>query len=531
MAEVERPHEEVIDGKRSTVIGGLNQISEVQIIDQVGRVVRKTVLRSGLLLSSEGWGSTDGNFAVGRRVGEGRPLCLFDLRDRKQLFDVQVPYGYPLADVFVDEQAMITWLSQFPASQTARGPFEIGLDDRGEVLETQGDAEVFRRVAERPDIVLPKRLTEYDTDAVRLFYEHLRDLRAIGRDTGATVKGLVFEARMLKQMLPSKSVIGLTKLMDHLSFLLESNTKIRITARDASLLLDMADNLGIAFPTDERAAGWSAELRQRALESEAYQRERRLEGVASRLREFQPAGETVPSVPRVIDYLWETGEAFELVAAGHLKKMLKSLGLQIPSGAKADEIRNMAQSAPASMRELLARHLAIMRAEPEDNYLLPLRLDVAPLVRLDVELRTGPEFRSEGLARGRANVYHCQAYLVDEQGRRLFLGFGRIYHPDGQAKDVVIDACVWLQGGYYGIRQVPRSTFWRRTVPSEAAEYGEEFDRLFIRFLAKVKALGFKDDPNEARPVRLSQESLGLGVSIEIDLSDLSNLDPDESTQ
>src|SRR5207245_3519519 len=115
------------------------------------------------------------------------------------------------------------------------------------VVETRGSAEIFRRVAEGPGIALPRNLEEYDSDAVRSCYERLRDLRAIGRDYGATLRGMLFEGRMLKAMLQSANLALLPKLIDHLTFLFAGDAKIRLSARDASLFLNIAKNLALAI--------------------------------------------------------------------------------------------------------------------------------------------------------------------------------------------------------------------------------------------------------------------------------------------
>jgi len=255
-------------------------------------------------------------------------------------------------------------------------------------------------------------------------------------------------------------------------------------------------------------------LRSIAEESKPYQKLMKQKQILQRAT----TEAAVPDRPRVIDYLWDTGEVSGLVGAAALKDMLKTAGVPIPSKARAADVRRLAIRAPPVLRELVAQHLAIAIDKPEDWYLRPLRLDPAPLEELRNAFQNDAEFRSEDLARGRAQTYHCQAYLVDPARRKVFLGYGRNYHPDRTFKDLVVDGCVWLGGGYYGVHSVPRVTFWRRTVPSDATEEGEAYDSMFRRFLDKVIGLGFVEDPDERRPIRIASEGLGMGISISIEL-------------
>lgn len=138
MAWVEYPREELHEGQRTRVIGGLEQPTEIQVVDLLGRIRGKTMLPPSLLLDIEGWGGTKGNFVICRRVGEGRPLCLFELGTSRKLFDVEVPYDYPVKDAYVDEGNGRVWLTRNSPNEASRGPFEIGLNFAGKVRELRG---------------------------------------------------------------------------------------------------------------------------------------------------------------------------------------------------------------------------------------------------------------------------------------------------------------------------------------------------------------------------------------------------------
>src|SRR6266571_8208820 len=125
MVFVQRPHTEIERGQQVTVMGGLEQTSEVQLIDHSTRILSTSSLGKGLLLDFEGWGSTHGDFVVCRRVGEDRPLCLFETGTGRKLFDIKVPFDYQVQDAFVHQDTEKVWLSRFPPTDTSRGPFEI----------------------------------------------------------------------------------------------------------------------------------------------------------------------------------------------------------------------------------------------------------------------------------------------------------------------------------------------------------------------------------------------------------------------
>ena len=511
LACVKRPHTEIERGQQVTMMGGLEQTSEVQQIDLFSRILSASNLGKGLLLDFEGWGSTQGDFVVCRRVGEGRPLCLFDSSTGRKLFDIGIPYDYPVQDAFVDENTRKVWLSRFASTDTSRGPFEISLDTAGSVVDAIGDGVIFRRLHNVPSSpVLPRNLAEYDAQVVSAFYDRLRDLRTIGRGDPTSFEGLKFEAKMIREKIRAGGTASLGNHLDNIRFLLLGIGRNYASARDALSFLEAARGLDQIEPSDAVAVEVAAALRGIAEGSKAYQRHKK----QRQIPQHETGDASLPIQPRVIDYLWETGEVRGLVGAAVLRNMLRSAGVNVPSKARAAEVWELAWTAPPVFREWVARHLGIAIDKPEDWYLKPLRLDPTPLNALQNAFHDDREFPSGALERGRAQTYHCQAYLVDSARRKVFLGYGRNYHPDRLFKDLVIDGCVWLEGGYYGIRLVPRITFWRRTVSAETPEEGEEYDAIFRRFLNRVRALGFTEDPDMPRPIRIPSEGLGMGISI-----------------
>ncbi len=522
MAWVEYPREERREGQRAMVIGGPEQSTEIHIVDLAGRIRRKAKLPPALLLDIEGWGSTKGNFVICRRVGEGRPLCLFEIQTARKLFDVAVPYAYPVEDAFVDEKERRVWLARTSPGDVSRGPFEVGLDYAGQVRELRGKGKTYSRVASIPTPrELPKKVADYESGVVQRFYEGIEHSRAIGRDRFQSREGLRFEAKMLRQRLRNGQLDSLSVHLDRISYLTEGVEGPSLTASEAGYFIRRADELDRLGDRSPKANEVSQRLRDLASASRAYQRKLK----QRKSMEEVPAESVLPSTKRLIDYMWETGEGVERVSATDLKKMMKTLGVRVPSGVRADQARDLALQGPPQLRELVARHLAIAIDKPQDWYLRPLQLDPSPLEVLHEAFDYHPVFPSEGLSRGRAEIYHCQGYLVDSEGRKVFLGFGRNHNPDYKTKELVIDGCTWLKGrtggglggGYSFVHSVPRVTFWRRSVDNDAPEVNDEYETLFINFMDKVKSLGYVEDPDEERPIRIPSWRFGIAVRFEVD--------------
>lgn len=322
---------------------------------------------------------------------------------------------------------------------------------------------------------------------------------------------------MLRQLLLDRRLGSLGVHLDRILFLTEGVEGPLLSASEAKYYVRRAEELERLGEESPKADEVARQLRELASTSRAYQRHLKQQ----QSMEDIPRVDTLPSTRRVIDYMWETGEGVENVAATDLKKMLKKLGIRVPSRARADQVRALALDGPPGLRDVVALHLAIALDKPQDWYLRPLQLDISPLNLLRKAFRDHPTFSSEGLSTGRAQIYHCQAYLVDAKGRKVFLGFGRNYQRDGELKELLIDGCVWLEGGYYGVRNVPRVTFWRRAVPSDSPEMNAEYEKLFLSFLDGVKRLAFVEDPDEKRPIRTPSIGLNLGTSLRIEIDEV----------